>query len=272
MCPAINDDWDRFGSLEEIAAWTNPKVLPQLIGLPRDQVNVVLADFYPVALTQEAIALNKGAARVEVVINEVNELECHDCLSLKPDPDYYPLISISRGTTFFSPWGAFVGPHLETSGTDIRPFWTAMRSVPFENVSTVVNFDIRLYDENDLFPDQISKIAGPNEFIRYTFPFPACNPALENCDRGVHTNVSVTSSGEEGTFVFNSSRIDYSINICEWSSCFLDAGNKAPRGRRCLRRTIGRRASRREARGAEAKTSEEDSWDRAPSRCALRRR
>lgn len=30
LCPAINDDWDSFCSLRDIAGWVNPKLTPQL--------------------------------------------------------------------------------------------------------------------------------------------------------------------------------------------------------------------------------------------------
>ncbi|MDH3431902.1 MAG: FG-GAP-like repeat-containing protein [Gammaproteobacteria bacterium] len=97
MCPAINDDWDRFRSLEEVAAFTNPKLLPSIVGLRRDQVNVLLIDHYSPAFTAEAKKLNQGATRVSVVLTDIRERECHDCIPLTAirltSPDYYPEIT-----------------------------------------------------------------------------------------------------------------------------------------------------------------------------------
>ena len=60
LCPAINDDWDEFQSLKEVAAYTNPKMAGSLVALPRDEVNVVWIDHYSEAFTAEAKKLNKG--------------------------------------------------------------------------------------------------------------------------------------------------------------------------------------------------------------------
>ncbi|MDH3351858.1 MAG: hypothetical protein OEM51_09935, partial [Gammaproteobacteria bacterium] len=118
ICPAINDDWDRFTSLEEVAGFTNPKLLPSLVGLPRDTVNIVLVDHYPGEFTDEANKLNQGATRVSVVITKVEERECHDCVPFTAlrlsNPDYYPEITFFpknvSGSIVPDVWGYYKSP------------------------------------------------------------------------------------------------------------------------------------------------------------------
>jgi hypothetical protein len=118
ICPAINDDWDRFRSLEDVAAFTNPKLLPSIVGLPRDQVNILMVDHYPAEFTAEVRKLNQGAARVNIIITQLEERECHDCIPFTAlrlsDPDYYPEITFfpknESGERVADVWPTYASP------------------------------------------------------------------------------------------------------------------------------------------------------------------
>jgi hypothetical protein len=87
-CPAVNNDWDQFASLRDVADYTNPKAIPALVGLPRHRLNIVYGDHYSREFTDEIYKLNRGAARMEMSIWSVTEVGQHDVGS---DPDYYPV-------------------------------------------------------------------------------------------------------------------------------------------------------------------------------------
>ena len=236
VCPAVNDDWDRFTSLEGVAAFTNPKILPALIGLPRSQVNIVMADYYTPAFTAEARRLNQGAARVTVTIRNVTELECHDCVPPSA-PDYYPeIVFRPNGNVAPAIWydwpyypnehdtidpghySQFGGPWLETTGRNINPYWRAMRSVA--PTTPYVDVQIRIWDQDDnLCPDPFwcgaddaSKISGSGTVVGFRQPVwdTATNTPLV-------ANFTASSGGSTGFWVFNSSRVTYNVDVCQWS-------------------------------------------------------
>jgi len=151
MCPAINDDWDRFRSLEQVAAFTNPKLLPSVVGLRRDQVNILLVDHYSAAFTAEAKKLNQGATRVSVVLTDIRERECHDCIPLTAirltSPDYYPEI------TFF-PKDKVASDLTAVRVPDVWPTYPSPVEVAEENSSLI-------FQEAILFPN--TSEAGQNQ-------------------------------------------------------------------------------------------------------------
>ncbi len=236
VCPAVNNDWDRFTSLEEVAGFTNPKLLPSLVGLRRNDVNIVLADYYTTPFTAEAKRLNQGAARLTVTIRNVAELECHDCLP-PTNPDYYPEIVFRPNGSVapanwhdwpyypnahetldpghFSQWG---GPWLETRGRNINPNWRAMRSVA--PTTAFVDVQFRIWDQDDNLcpaplwcgPDDISKLNGSSTVVGFR----------ENVwDTGTNTvrvgNRTAWSAGPTGFWVYDSSRVTYTVDVCQWS-------------------------------------------------------
>ena len=211
-CPAVNDDWDSFKSLQEVAAWTNPKILPALMRLPRDQVNIVMTDFYPAELTRDVIKLNKGGVRVQLSIDEIEELECHDCPpSLTPDPDYYPKVTFSNSVE----WPNWGGAHLEEDDDPLRPDWVAARIADADTQDVAITMEIWDEDNGD---DDRSKIDGNAESITETVPIAPVLPEW---------TAEWTRSGSEGVTVFDSSRITYSVWVCTWPVCDL-VGNTPP--------------------------------------------
>jgi len=257
VCTAINDDWDRFRSLKEVSEFTNPKVLPSLVALPREQVNIVMADFFPAEFAVEAKRLNQATVRVEVTINEVVELECHDCLlpfavNLS-DPDYYPEIvfwpkdgSGAGGNIDMDTWALYDNPHptadpghmshwggpwLETSGTHIRPGWTAYRALTSD--TPFVEIEVRIWDQdNNTCPaplwcgaDDISRVNGLNTRQRVPdLQVWIGNIPASRDESAVVTAGPVTVCAPEdwvnGTCDYNldSSRLTASYRVCQWSA------------------------------------------------------
>ena len=241
ICPAINDDWDRFTSLEEVAAFTNPKLLPSLVGLPRGAVNIVLADYYTSAFTAEAKRLNEGTARLTVTIKNVSELECHDCFPPNGpgSPDYFPEISFwPNGVEPPDSWHAWPlypnphdnldpghrshwgGPWLETTGKNINPNWLAMRSV--SPVTPSADVHIRIWDQdNNLCPSPLWCGADDDSLIYGDSTVAGIRQPIWDLTGGLPSplvdNYTTSRAGETGFFVFDSSRIYFNVDVCQWS-------------------------------------------------------
>lgn len=242
ICPAINDDWDRFTSLEEVAAFTNPKLLPSLVGLPRGAVNIVLADYYTSAFTAEAKRLNEGAARLSVTIQNVSELECHDCFPPNGpgSPDYFPEISFWPNANFSPPaawhaWPLYPNPHdiidpghyshwggpwLEMTGRNISPNWLAMRSV--SPVTPFAHVHIRIWDQdNNLCPSPLWCGADDDSQINGDSTVAGINQPIWDTSGGLPTplvtNYNASRRGDTGWFEFDSSQIYFNIDVCQWS-------------------------------------------------------
>ncbi len=218
VCTAINDDWDRFKSLQEVAAYTNSKMLPQLVGLPRSDVNIVMTDWYPPQFTTQAMKLNRGAARVTFSVKEVVELEPHfpDFLTLS-DPDYFPRI-----TFVGDEWPVFGGPWLETTGTRITPNWRAMRGLPAFTPSSTIQ--LRLWDQNnEPIPDTSSQINGDSTLLQVTETVwtggVVNRSSVARTTRGDTTGCTIGSfpSIPDCQIEFDSSSVSYSVHVCQWA-------------------------------------------------------
>jgi hypothetical protein len=226
LCTAINDDWDRFASLQDVAAWTNPKMVPALTQVPRDQLNIVWVDHYTPDVTDEFVRLNLGVARVQMMVHQVQESKNsnHDYLdvgllgSLRlSSPDYYPSISILPSTTTSLPytWAGFGGVYLETTGDKITPNWSAIRSIQKDEEQARISLII--YD-GDFDDDEVSQIAGTSRVLNVDVNIKACiaNETLCRQDFRSDPPWQVTQGPSD---VDESSIVRYAISVCEWSQC-----------------------------------------------------
>ena len=215
-CPAINSNWDKFQSLEEVADYTHPTLLGSLVGLPRDDVNIVHIDHYPEEFTAEVIKLTKGAARVEFLVRKVKEIDCHDCLPLLSDPDYYPFIEILP-----SDWPAWGGPHLERTDEDpLFPEWLAVRSVASEDPLEIT---LKILDDDDFGSNDQSDLT-PGSGKTLTVDFGGAPVRLLDCSLDAAlcfdlANELITEGKDDSFIPSEVSKVTYSIGICDWPMC-----------------------------------------------------
>jgi hypothetical protein len=153
-----------FSSLEEAAAYTNPRLVPHLIAIPKNKVNFVMVDYFQSSgLVQEAIKLNADPARVSVRIKSVRlDDEISECgpgsgfLGIgDEDCDMYPNLAISEGTPITS-----VGDQTENYRVAIPdknsvyrnshfspPYWSTTKAIPW-NSSENLTLRIQVWDDD----------------------------------------------------------------------------------------------------------------------------
>jgi hypothetical protein len=153
-----------FDSLESAAAYTNPRLVPHLIALPKTRVNFVLVDYLQSSgLVEEAIKLNANPARVSVRVKSVQlTREIDQCgpgsgfLGIADDDcDMYPNLAISEGTEIDE-----VGDQTENYQIAIldrnniyrgshfsAPRWSTTTAVPWESAENLT-FRIQIWDDD----------------------------------------------------------------------------------------------------------------------------
>lgn len=216
-CPALDDDWDSFGSLEEVAEWTNSKTLPAIIALPRDSVNIVVSDFYNPKFTDEVIKLNRGAARLQTLIRSVSALNDIDPGSRAAD--FYPKIKAPA-----TGWGQWGGEYLEiTDRATINPKWLMVRSVPTSLIS--MELTIEIWDEDDGDDDDHVDVSKSNssKSVQENLPIAYLveNQKLPNLEVVVRSS-GVDTSCDVLCIADDLATMEYSVSVCEWSTCIDD--------------------------------------------------
>ncbi|WP_243073665.1 Calx-beta domain-containing protein [Microbacterium sp. SS28] len=214
LCPALDDDYDEFGGLMDVSAYTNPMILPSLTQIPRRYVNMVHVDFYPGAFTQEAYTLNRGAMRTAVRIFDVSELTSHDSgleVDINThDPDFYPVFTFPDVPP--TAWASRDERNQRrTDAAVIHPWWPGWRAYPNDWGTANVKFGIR--DADVFSDDDDSRINGSSITQTVSIDVSGCFADVDKCpqnaDPGLH---QISGTGDSDT-----SRVTYSVDACVWS-------------------------------------------------------
>lgn len=216
-CPAINNDWDDFGGLQDVTNFINPMALAAIVGLRRDRVNIITFDHYDLPMTEEIFKLNLGATQV---YHQIDRVENTDAMDIDSGPDYYPWfqylgVAPLIGETRFLRYNQVQDAH------DISPEWPAWKSYPNATETANVVFGIMDADPGiGLDDDDRSLINipppqapfGMNPYVvASSVPVSACLQDSASCVKLVPQQ-SVT--GGNGP---NSSNVWFSRSACVWS-------------------------------------------------------
>ena len=215
ICDAVNDDWDQFQSIHEIADYTNPMALAALVSLRRDRVNIIHADQYTPAFTEEAFKLNFGSTRVQDVINSVLQIDRLDATS---QADYYPEFLFPAVAPRV--WDQRPQRNVQIpNDDDISPNWPAWKAYPNNWGTAVLGF--RLWDADPADADDPSPThlpvppplpggIDPNLFLE-PIPITGCVTNAADC---VQLTATQNISGEG---LANSSAVQFQRSACVWS-------------------------------------------------------
>jgi hypothetical protein len=207
-CDAREDDWDEFRSLFDMAAYTNRMILPALVKLPRDRVNLVTGDHYDRNFTEEVVKLNWGATQVELLIREVEALEDFD--NPGNEADFYPVFRYPDvGPTA---WGVHAIISDENPGDDhIFPNWYGWKAYPNTQGIADPVFSIRDNDDN---ADDFATIDGVKTESGVRLSILGCVKNSTACVRDGHPDSGArTIEGTDG----KEARVKYDVNQCVWS-------------------------------------------------------
>ncbi|QKJ18603.1 Calx-beta domain-containing protein [Microbacterium hominis] len=204
LCPAIIDDWDEFGGLDDVSAFTNPRLLPALTQIRRDLVNIVHVDYYSTEFTEEVFLLNKGATRTAISIATVKELSSHDDFN---GPDYYPVYYY--GNLPPSPWQIRSREGLKSNDSaSIIPYWSAWRAYPNDWGTASMWFG--MVDADVGSDDDWSAIDGSSTLKATEIDVSGCFADVRACP--APGTLSTSGTGSSG-----SSTVQYSLYACVWS-------------------------------------------------------
>lgn len=210
MCGATNEDWDHFMGLREVAAYTNPMALGALVALPRHRINIVVGDHYSTEFTDEVFKLNRGATRVEVVIDTVTESGNHDTAS---DPDYYPVFLYPGATPFLWSVRSEENVHIPNE-KQISPSWPGWKSYPNDFGTASVRFGINDSDSAGAGADDPSAInffpGEPTTLKPTSVPITGCVQDAASC---LDVNLQRFTWG----YGDPSSVVTYRVGSCVWS-------------------------------------------------------
>jgi hypothetical protein len=169
-----------FKDLEDAAAFTNPRLVPHLVGLSKKDVNLVGADFIQDSgLVEEAIKLNQDPARVSIRIVSIRKnLNVSDCGPQwdNENCDFYPeftvgydgaepvstLVQTIRDAPFSHPISD--KNYVYRSRDFNTPRWTFTTAVPWD--STGLYMDVDIWDDD--FPDPID---GDDHLMSFRLDF-----------------------------------------------------------------------------------------------------
>ena len=220
-CGAVNDDWDEFQGLRDVAEFTNPMALAAIVGLRRDRVNIVTFDHYTKAITEEIFKLNFGATQVRLNIDRVIENDSHDVGS---GPDFYP--------TFFFPgvpptvWDPRPQRYNQIQNADDIPgsgwagaLWPAWKAYPNDWGTAEIGFGITDADDGAAGDDDRSVIriplpGDPNQDfyrVRELVPITDCVANGSSCPS---ISEQLTTSGDPAD---DSSEVTFRRSACVWS-------------------------------------------------------
>ena len=220
-CGAVNDDWDHFQGLQDVADFTNPMALAAVVGLRRDRVNIVTFDHYSTAITEEIFKLNLGATQVKYQIDSVTENSNPPLQSLDFDsnPDYYPVFLFE----FVPP--ALLGVRVQRynqiqNDSSIAPDWPAWKSYPNDWGTAVVQFGLRDADgtlggDDDWSPINLPVAPFPRgtnlNLVTESVPITGCVTSGASC---LSFSDLQTTTGDPADA---SSEVTYRRSTCVWS-------------------------------------------------------
>lgn len=219
MCGAVNDDWDELKGLDAHAGWINPKAIPAIVGLRRDRVNVLTADHYVPAFTEEVFKLNLGATRVFHRIDQVAQF--NDALDDLSDPDYYPMFFYQATTPLL--WATRAQRYNQIPDRRvIAPGWPSWQAYP--NAAESADVSLAILDADPgINDDDIAAIvpnadASKRGVLIDEVPIKACVENASGC-------VSLASQlYTDAGNVSNSTRLWFRRLACVWSWVPNDAG------------------------------------------------
>lgn len=224
VCGAHNDDWDELKGLDANAGWVNPKVIPAIVGLRRDRVNVLTADHYTSMFTAEVFKLNLGATRVFHVIEQVEQYD--DALDDLTDagPEYYPWFRYLN----FNP--SALGERLQRYNqipgmTSISPRWPSWSA--FQNATEAADVRLMIVDADPAIAgnntDDIAAIVENDDASRRgafaeQIPIKGCVESAGSCLN--LTSQQYTDAGN----VSDSTKVWFRRMSCVWSWVPGDVG------------------------------------------------